>query len=324
MKIEFMHHYRQRHGLSLRENLVAYLPRYAPHASRLAPLVNVLQGAFKGLLGFAAQRSLPKWSGDAFRETAGAGAGKGGEVVLLVDTFNRYFEPENARAAVRVLEAAGYTVHLPQAADGGRPLCCGRTFLSAGLVDEAKAEAKRALATLKPYVERGVPVVGLEPSCLLGLRDEFLSMLPGAESAALGMNAFLFEEFLAAEQEAGRLRLELRPLREKKAWLHGHCHQKAFAAMPAVERVLKLVPGLAVETIESSCCGMAGAFGYEAAHYDVSMKMAELSLLPRVRQAGRDELVVADGTSCRHQIADGSGRTAMHVARVLERSLAGK
>jgi len=166
-----------------------------------------------------------------------------------------------------------------------------------------------------------VPVVGLEPSCLLGLRDEFLSMLPGGESAELAMNAFLFEEFLAREHEAGRLDLKLGPLREKKALLHGHCHQKAFDAMPAVQKVLKLIPGLEVDAIESSCCGMAGAFGYEAAHYDVSMKMAELSLLPRVRKAGADDLIVADGTSCRHQIRDGSGRSAVHVARVLERAL---
>jgi Fe-S oxidoreductase len=243
------------------------------------------------------------------------------EVVLFVDTFNRYFEPENARAALAVLQAAGYTVHLPQAADGGRPLCCGRTFLAAGLVDEARLEARRMIETLTPYVERGVPVVGLEPSCLLGLRDEFLSMLPGGESAELAMNAFLFEEFLAREHEAGRLDLKLGPLREKKALLHGHCHQKAFDAMPAVHKVLKLIPGLEVEAIESSCCGMAGAFGYEAAHYDVSMKMAELSLLPRVRKAGADELIVADGTSCRHQIKDGSGRSAVHVAQVLQRAL---
>jgi len=242
----------------------------------------------------------------------------GGEVVLLVDTFNRYFEPENARAALTVLRAAGYTVHLPQPADGSRPLCCGRTFLAAGLVDEAKLEARRTIETLKPYVERGVPVVGLEPSCLLGLRDEFLSMLPGGESAELALSAFLFEEFLARELAAGRLNLKLGPLPEKKALLHGHCHQKAFAAMPDVERVLKLVPGLAVEAIESSCCGMAGAFGYEAAHYDTSMKMAEQSLLPRIRKAGTGELIVADGTSCRHQIQDGAGRQAIHVARVLQ------
>jgi FAD/FMN-containing dehydrogenase/Fe-S oxidoreductase len=331
MKVEFLHHYRQRHALPIRERLVAYLPRYAPWASRAAPLTNAMQSIGKRWLGFAPQRPLPKWRGDSFLGTLRAtpkgesagfkGSGAGGDVVLFADTFNNYSEPENLRAAVRVLETAGYHVHPARPADGGRPLCCGRTFLAAGLVDEARLEARRMIDTLTPYVERGVPVVGLEPSCLLGLRDEFLSMLPGGESAELALNAFLFEEFIAREHKAGRLDLKLGPLREKKALLHGHCHQKAFDAMPAVQKVLKLIPGLEVEAIESSCCGMAGAFGYEAAHYDVSMKMAELSLLPRVRKAGADDLIVADGTSCRHQIKDGSGRSAVHVAQVLQRAL---
>ncbi|OGA21915.1 MAG: lactate dehydrogenase [Betaproteobacteria bacterium RIFCSPLOWO2_02_FULL_67_26] len=327
MKIEFLHHYRQRHGLKLKDRLVAYLPRYAPLASRFSPFMNALQGAFKGHLDFAPRRSLPKWHRDQI--TAGlpspsgtARSAGGSEVVLFVDTFNRYFEPEIARAALAVLRAAGNTVHLARPAQGGRPLCCGRTFLAAGLVEEAAREARRVVGALKPYVERGVPVVGLEPACLLGLRDEFLSMLPGAETAKLGMNAFLLEEFLAREHGAGRLDLKLRTLREKKALLHGHCHQKAFAVMPDVERALRLVPDLEVEAIESSCCGMAGSFGYEEAHYDVSMRMAELSLLPRVRAAKPDEIVVADGTSCRHQIWDGAGRPAYHVAQVLQAALA--
>ena len=321
MKVEFLHHYRQRRGLSLKDRLVAYLPRYAPWAARFAPAANALQNAAKSMLGLARERSLPQWRSDHFHASEVATESENtSEVFVLIDTFNRYFEPENARAAIAVLKAAGYRVLLPP--DAERPLCCGRTFLSAGLVEEARAEARRMIETLAPYVERGVPVIGLEPSCLFGLRDEFLSMLPDAASGKLAANSFLFEEFLAREDAAGRLKLKLRPLREKKAWLHGHCHQKAFAVMPAVERVLKLVPGLAVETIESSCCGMAGAFGYEAAHFEVSMKMGELSLLPRVRAAAREDLIVADGTSCRHQIADGAGRDAIHVARVLERALA--
>ena len=273
-------------------------------------------------LGFAPRRALPKWRSDAFRAGPVLRGRDNREVVLFVDTFNRYFEPENAHAAVAVLQAAGYTVHLPNAADGARPLCCGRTFLASGLVNEARTEARRMLDTLLPYIERGIPVVGLEPSCMLGLRDEYLSMLPGPETAELDLNAFLFEEFIAREVDSGRLELQLKPLPQKKALLHGHCHQKAFAVMGEVERVLKLVPGLEVETIESSCCGMAGSFGYEASHYDVSMKMGELSLLPRVREAASDTLIVADGTSCRHQIRDGTQREAIHVARVLQEALA--
>jgi FAD/FMN-containing dehydrogenase/Fe-S oxidoreductase len=322
MKIEFLHHWRRHHGLSLKERLIAFLPRYAPWAAQWAPAMNLLQRLGKPLLGFAPKRTLPAWRANPFIDPAQPAAASGREVVLLVDTFNRYFEPENARAAVRVLQAAGYTVHLPQAAEGARPLCCGRTFLASGLVEEAKREARRTLDTLRPFVERGVPVIGLEPSCLLGLRDEFLSMLPGAEARALAGQAMLFEEFLAREQDAGRLQLKLKALPQPKALLHGHCHQKAFAAMPAVQKVLGLVPGLKVETIESSCCGMAGSFGYEAKHYDVSMRMAEASLLPKVREAGEQTLIVADGTSCRHQIHDGTRREALHVARVLEAALA--
>ncbi|MBI3453096.1 MAG: FAD-binding oxidoreductase, partial [Rhodospirillales bacterium] len=266
---------------------------------------------------------LPAWRRDAFRDAEARPIAATKEVVLLVDTFTRYFEPENARAALAVLEAAGYRIHLPAATTDGRPLCCGRTFLAEGLVDEARTEARRMLDSLRPFVERGVAIVGLEPSCLFSLKDEFLAMLPGPATEALAARAMLFEEFLAAEHRVGRLDgLKLKPLPEPTAFVHGHCHQKAFAAMGAVQTVLKLVPGLDVRLIESSCCGMAGAFGYEAAHYDISMKMAETSLLPAVRAAGPDALVVADGTSCRHQIRDGAGREAIHVARVLARALA--
>ena len=327
MKTEFLHHYTRAHGLTLKDRLVAYLPRYAPYAASLSWLTGLrdtvpgLAALSESLIGLSARRSLPKFRRDAFRgaaEVEGAGAG---EVVLLVDTFNTWFEPENARAALNVLRAAGYRVHLPAAAGERRPLCCGRTFLAGGLVEEARAEMRRTVAALKPFVERGLPVIGLEPSCLLTFRDELQAVLPGADSKALAGQALLFEEFLDREATAGRLNLPLEPLDAGKALLHGHCHQKAFAALGAVEKVLGLVPGLKVETVESSCCGMAGSFGYDAAHYDVSMKMAELSLLPAVRAAD-DAILVADGTSCRHQIHDGAGREAIHVARVLEQALA--
>jgi FAD/FMN-containing dehydrogenase/Fe-S oxidoreductase len=341
MKIEFLHHYHKRHGLSLKDRLIAWLPRYAPWAARLSWLANLrdaipgLAALSESLLGLSARRSLPRWRGDPFLSGARAPARTEGEaqreVVLLVDTFNNYFEPDNARAALAVLEAAGYRVHLARAAGNDRPLCCGRTFLASGLVDEARAEARRTMDALRPYVERGLPIIGLEPSCLYTLRDEFKSMVPGADVDALAARAVLFEEFLAAEHQAGNLNLRLNPLPQKKALLHGHCHQKAYGAMSQVAQVLGLVPDLKVETVESSCCGMAGAFGYEAAHYDVSMKMAEASLLPALRKADAETLLVADGTSCRHQIHDGlsngrahaeGARDAVHVAQVLARALA--
>jgi FAD/FMN-containing dehydrogenase/Fe-S oxidoreductase len=302
MKIEFLAHYKARHGLSARDKAIGYLPRYAPWAARFAPVANLSSSLFKSSLGFSAKRPLPKWRSDYFKETGEAD----GDVVLLVDTFNRYFEPENARAAMKVLEASGRRVHAPQG------LCCGRTFLSVGLVDEAKREARRMIEALAPYAANGVPIVGLEPSCLFSLRDEF----PGLVGDALAKGSFLFEEFLA--RDPGKLKF--REMKQE-VLLHGHCHQKAFDAMPAVEKVLGMVPGLKTSTVQTSCCGMAGSFGYEAEHYDISMKMAELSLLPSIRNASGETLVVADGTSCRHQIADGAGREAVHVARLLELAL---
>jgi Fe-S oxidoreductase len=241
--------------------------------------------------------------------------------VLFADTFNRYFERENLDAAQVVLKAGGYRVHVAKPADqSSRPLCCGRTFLSIGKVDEARREAERTLAALQPFVDRDVPVVGLEPSCLLSFRDEVPAMLKGDAAKRLSDNAFTFEEFLAREAAAGRLKLPLKKIADR-AMVHGHCHQKAFDAFSPVEAVLKLVPDLKVEPIESSCCGMAGSFGYHADTIDVSLAMGELSLLPAVRKADANTLIVADGTSCRHQIHDGTGRDALHVARVLAMSL---
>jgi FAD/FMN-containing dehydrogenase/Fe-S oxidoreductase len=329
MKTEFLFHYRKRHGLRLKDRLIAYLPRYAPWAARLAPLFN-LRDALPGAalltekwLGLSARRTLPQWRRDTFLGKAESSTkGEAGEVVLFVDSFNNYFEPENARAAQRVLEAAGYRVHLARARGESRPLCCGRTYLAAGLANEAKQEARRTIDALLPFVRRGVPVVGLEPSCLLTMRDEFLAYGFGEDAAALSKQALLFEEFLARETKAGRLQLRLGPLPQKTALLHGHCHQKAFDAVKPVQTVLGLIPDLEVKLIESSCCGMAGSFGYEAKHYQISMQMGELSLLPAVRETGDDTLIIADGTSCRHQIADGAQREAVHVARVLEAALA--
>jgi FAD/FMN-containing dehydrogenase/Fe-S oxidoreductase len=334
MKIEAQAARAARRGYSIRDRLVGFLPRYAPKAVKhtwlanmrnRSPTVRDISGYFTG---FAAKRSLPQWREDIYRDCSDwsyAANTKGDttrDVVLFADTFNRYFERENLEAAVSVLAAGGYRVHAVLPADGDeRPLCCGRTFLSVGNVHEAKREMERTLTALTPYIERGMPVIGLEPSCLLGFRDEMPALLRSDAAKVLADKALLFEEFLAREAKEGRLNLPLGAL-PKKALLHGHCHQKAFDAMGAVESTLRLVPELAVETIESSCCGMAGAFGYDADTIDVSMKMGELSLLPAVRKAADDALIVADGTSCRHQIHDGAEREALHVARVLAMSVA--
>ncbi len=331
MKIEVQAARAAKHGLSLHDRLVGWLPRFAPFAARYPSWFNwrdsspFLRRVSERFAGFSTRRSLPKWRKDIYQDRSDWPYAKAGEpvreVVLFADTFNRYFERENLEAAMSVLIAGGYRVHAVQAKDGKRPLCCGRTFLSVGAVDQARAEMQRTLDALTPYVMRGVPVIGLEPSCLFGFRDELPALLKGEAANALAANAFLLEEFLAREQKAGRLKLPLGAL-PQKALLHGHCHQKAFDAMGAVQSTLKMIPELSVETVESSCCGMAGSFGYDAATIDVSLKMGELSLLPAVRKADDDTLIVTDGTSCRHQIHDGTDRAPLHVARVLAMSLA--
>ena len=334
MKIEVLAARAAKYELSLHDKLVGYLPHYAPFATRWHHLFNlrdrsaILRKASQLVAGFSSRRSLPKWREDTYRDrsdwrytTADQNA-TAREVVLFADTFNRYFERETLDDALSVLVAGGYRVYAPLPADpNDRPLCCGRTFLAVGLVEEARREMQRTLDVLAPYVARGLPVIGLEPSCLLTFRDELPALFKGETADALAANALLFEEFIAREHKQGRLNLRLGPL-PKKALLHGHCHQKAFDAMGAVESTLRLIPQLSVETIELSCCGMAGSFGYDATTIDVSRKMGELSLLPAVRRADADALIVADGTSCRHQIYDGSEREAAHVARVLAMSVA--
>jgi len=323
MKVEHRHRRRALERETLRERLIATLPRWAPRAARVPALFNLREtvpGArwlCERLLGFSARRSLPRFRRDTFLSCAPADDADA-NVVLLVDTFTNAFEPENAHDALAVLRAAGHRVAVARAA-GSAPLCCGRTLLTAGRVAEAKAMAADLLRALDPHVARGATVVGLEPSCLFTLRDELLAMNFGDPAAALAQRARTIEEFLAAGGGAG---LALRSLPQSRALLHGHCHQKAFDAFTPIAELLRRIPGLAVDVVESSCCGMAGSFGYEAEHYGVSRAMAELSLLPAVRAVDDDTLIVAGGTSCRHQIADLTGRGALHPVSVLARALA--
>jgi Fe-S oxidoreductase len=335
MKIEHLHADRSRNGWSLKDKLIARLPDYAATASRFAGLLNLrnrsgaLAALGEKLLGFSARRSLPEWQSSHFFNSGVRGAtreevlGSAKPVVLFVDTFNGFFESSNAMAAFDVLRAGGYTVHVASKQVGdGKHLCCGRTYLASGMVDEARAKAGELLRALQPFVAQGIAVVGLEPSCLLTLRDEMTAMGFGEPAQALAKQAMLLEEFLAREAAAGRLdtlRQKLRPL-NRPVLVHGHCHQKAFGAVSPVLEVLQLIPGVKPQLIESSCCGMAGSFGYEARHHEVSMQMAELCLLPAVRSAP-DAIVVADGTSCRHQIHDGAQRQAVHAAVLLAQQL---
>jgi FAD/FMN-containing dehydrogenase/Fe-S oxidoreductase len=316
MKVEAAAARNAARGLAFKERMIASMPRWAPYAAMLAPFVNwpaMIPGA-PGLIGFA-DRKLPRFRRDAFHDgECREPDGRANEVILLPDLFNRYFEPENLRAALRVLRAAGADPAVARPPSGTRPLDDGRTYLAAGMVAEARAEARRTLEVLSRWES---PVLGLEPSCLMTLRDEFLALLPGEAAEKLAARAKLISEWIAETKPA----LQLKPI-AGEAHVHGHCHQKAFGAFPAAVAMLTRIPGLKVVPITSSCCGMAGAFGYEAKNLPVSKAMAELSLLPHIRKVKQEHFVVADGTSCRHQIGDLAAREAVHAIRLLDRALA--
>ncbi len=327
MKIEVQAARAAKCGIAPGDRLIGFMPHYASIASKVPLLFNLrnksktLRRIFRAIFGLAADRKLPAWRRDIFWPPGSAKSSAGGKsVVLFADTFNRYFERENLDAAVAVLEAAGYRVHHARPLRGSRPLCCGRTFLSVGLAGKARAEMQRTLDALEPHLDAGRPIIGLEPSCLLTFRDELQALLPGERSARFAERALLFEEFVAAEAARGEFGAAFDP-RSGPVHLHGHCHQKSFGIMGAVERTLGLVPGLEVKHVESSCCGMAGSFGYKADTSAISRAMAELSLLPALRATEPSAAIAACGFSCRHQILDGSGREALHVARILADAL---
>ncbi len=233
------------------------------------------------------------------------------KVVLFNDTFNTYNSPEVAIAATEVLEAAGFEVIVP----GHR--CCGRPMISKGLVDQARTAAADTVSMLVPYAKAGIPIIGLEPSCLLSLRDDYLHLLPGnADAKIVAEQAIMFEEFIADLAEKDELKLAFNGS-SRKLLVHGHCHQKALVGTVPSKTVLSLPTGYEVDEVDSGCCGMAGSFGYEKEHYDISLKMAERRLLPAIREEGEDTILVAAGFSCRHQIKDGTGRIALHPAQVI-------
>lgn len=309
-------------GLSLRSRLIAKLPHYGSWARQFSWGVNALSNIpfitalVKRALGFAPARQWPRFVRLEKTPPPLPATLPPRSVILFVDTFSLNFEPGPVRAAQSLLERAGYAVFL-STAGSDRPLCCGRTFLSAGLVKEAKAEARRTLDALLPRIDQGATIVGLEPSCLLTLHDEFQSYGWGEAAIKLKQNSALFETFLLSEQRAGRLRLSFKNAGVRDIAVHGHCHQKAFDQVSPVIEVLGWIPGAKVSLIPSSCCGMAGSFGYELEHQEASHAMAQLDLIPAVQRLAPGTVLVADGTSCRHQIHDLLDKTARHVAEVL-------
>ena len=327
MKIEVSAARIKKFGLTFSDRLISYLPRYASVVSKFPRLMNlrnrvpILAKALERATGFSAKRPLPNWSNDTFNDRKHPSR-VNPDIVLFADTFNRYFEPENLRAAIAVFNKAKVSFVIAKPEDRKRPLCCGRTFLSTGLVDKAKEEATRLVNALLPHAKAGRYIVGLEPSCLLALRDEIPRLIPGKDAELVAKYALLFEEYIAKHLDKNLFKSLFKSPTDT-ILLHGHCHQKAAGVMSSVEQVLNLLPNTAVEILETSCCGMAGSFGLKTDTYSVSMEMGELDLFPAVRARPKNSIVVADGTSCRTQIKDGTNTEAIHVARILEMALSG-
>ncbi len=321
LKYEFLNHYQKEHGVPLRSRLFANINGLNKLGSRYAPLTNWLAGSGIGrslastFLGLSPQRqqpafaslSLPDWF--ARRGQNGRGRAKYGTVALYNDTFMNYNYPEIGIAAVELLEAGGYHVEL---VNGG---CCGRPMISKGLLDQARDQARANIDTLNTYASQGIPIVGCEPSCLLTLRDEYPEFVGDDRARTVAENSFLIDEFLANAHDQGRLDLEFSDV-AKQVLFHGHCHQKALVGTGSAMSLLGMPPGYQAELINAGCCGMAGSFGFEKEHYDISMQIGGLSLFPAI-EAKPDAEVAVMGVSCRQQVEHGTGRRARHLVEVL-------
>ncbi|MCH6546592.1 MAG: oxidoreductase, partial [Deltaproteobacteria bacterium] len=305
-------------GLPLRNRLFGRIETINRWGVRLAPVSNLLLNSrvhrwlLDRLMGIDRRRPLPAFASESltdwFRKRSPVGDGSKGEVVLFHDTFNTFNTPSVAMDATRILEQGGYRVVLPHKE------CCGRPLISKGMLNEAKRSASINVERLVAYAEKGIPIVGLEPSCLLTLRDEYPDLLRSEAARQVASQSFLLEEFLLREREAGRLSFDFQK-NGKKALLHGHCHQRALAGTSATVAMLRWA-GYDVDEVDSGCCGMAGSFGFEKEHYELSLAIGNLRLAPAVRAAGPEVEIVAPGISCRQQIDHLTGRKARHPAEL--------
>ncbi len=319
-KAEFLSHYYQgrlRPITAYSMGLIYWWARFGslmPGVANFFTQTPLLRNVAKAIAGIAPERRIPVFAPQTFkqwfrqREPRNEGSPR---VILWADTFNNHFHPEAAQAAVEVLEAVGYQVEVPE-----RSLCCGRPLYDFGMLDTAKRLLRQILDTLRPQIAAGIPLVGLEPSCVAVFRDELRNLFPGdADARRLSQQSFLLSEFLEKQVQ----NYQFPPL-QRKAIVQGHCHHKAIMKMRDEQAVLAKL-GLDVEVLDSGCCGMAGSFGFEKDHYDVSIKVGERVLLPAVRDAAEDTLIIADGFSCREQIAQTTDRRALHLAQVIQMAM---
>jgi FAD/FMN-containing dehydrogenase/Fe-S oxidoreductase len=325
LKFEFLAHYNARHGVPLRSRVFAHIAALSRLGSATAPLSNWILGSalfrhtLQRMLGVAPQRRLPSFVRDNFSRWLESHPPRkphrpGLKVVFFADTFANYNEPGTARAALRLLESTGAEVLTPGL------VCCGRPMISKGLLSQAKKNAEKNVAALKPHVDAGAWIVGCEPSCLLTLRDEYPDLLRTEDAKKVAERVLLLEEYLVQQIDAGAWNPRFRD-GERSVLLHGHCHQKSIVGTHPSLRLLRMPAGFQVTEIDSGCCGMAGAFGYEREHYLLSMQIGELALFPAIRKAPLNSEIVAAGISCRQQILHGTGRKARHIAEVLAEAL---
>jgi Fe-S oxidoreductase len=322
LKYEFLHHYYQANGLPLRNRFFGRIADLSKIGSRFAPVSNWIASSrlnrwlMDRYFGIDRRRPLPAFAGETFTDWFGARKraveAPRGPVVLFNDTFVTYNTPEIGRAAVELLEAAGYRVELVN------KKCCGRPLISKGMLAEAKEHAAWNVAQLTPWVERGASIVGLEPSCLLTLRDESVELLRSDDARRVAQSSSLLEEFLVKERANG-LSLNFQE-GQRRALLHGHCHQKAMVGTGPTVAALQWANFEVIE-VDSGCCGMAGSFGFEKEHYDISVTLGKRRLAPAVAAQDSSTEIVAAGASCRQQIEHLTGRRAKHPAEVLREAL---
>jgi Fe-S oxidoreductase len=319
LKAEFLSHYQDAHGVPLRSRMFGSIRTLNRVGSATAPLSNLVpRRLLERVAGIDRRRPLPRFARDTLlRWDKRRSRSTGRELVWLADSFTTFTEPAIGRAAIELLEAAGWSVRLES---GG---CCGRSSISKGLLDRARGMAEDMTERLAPYAERGVPIVGCEPSCLLTLREEHLQLQPGNERArVVASQAKLVEELLVEAIDNGSLKLDPGSrVAGSRIVFHGHCHQKALTGTTATVELLRRIPGAEVVELDAGCCGMAGSFGFEAEHYELSMQIGELRLFPALRGEDARTLVAATGVSCRQQIGHGVGREARHPVQIVREAL---
>ncbi len=330
-KAEFLQRYYDANGIPLRTRAIAYITSLNKLGMMLPGFYNMLirnklfSRKLKSLLGFSTGRKLPLLAKTSLRSWAKRNTPKPGQYVgkvyLFADEFTNYNDVEAGKAAIRVLTLLGYEVVIPKHTDSGR------SFLSKGLLRMARKKAAINVGLLKDLISESTPLIGIEPSAILSFRDEYPDLLRGEaqeDARALARHVLMFDEFIMYEVDKGKISSNNFTDEKKQVILHGHCHQKALASTGPTKAMLSLPVNYEVNELKTGCCGMAGAFGYEKEHYELSMKIGELTLFPEVRKAGAETIIAAPGTSCRHQIKDGTGRTAYHPAEVLFMALKAK